>query len=199
MKCNGPPFYPEEIMSSNGRRSNPTGICYNEKESHKNGEAIMEEETRDNPGVIAPPPLIYAVPLAIGLLLHARFPLRPLRFMPRVVRVILGGSLVGLSLAVVVPAFRAMIRAHTNVDPTQPTTALVVEGPFKFTRNPLYLSLTLLYAGISIIVNALWTMLLLPVVLLVMRKGVIDREERYLERKFGEQYLRYKASVRRWI
>ena len=159
----------------------------------------MEEETRDNPGVIAPPPLIYALPLAVGLLLHARFPLRPLRFMPRMVRVVLGGSLVGLSLAVVVPAFRAMVRAHTNVDPTQPTTALVVEGPFKFTRNPLYLSLTLLYAGISIIVNALWTMLLLPVVLLVMRKGVIDREERYLERKFGEQYLRYKASVRRWI
>ena len=127
------------------------------------------EETRDNPGVIAPPPLIYAVPLAVGLLLHARFPFRPLRFMPRVVRVVLGSSLVGCALAVVVPAFRAMVRAHTNVDPTQPTTALVVEGPFKFTRNPLYLSLTLLYTGISIIANALWTLLLLPLVLLVMR------------------------------
>jgi protein-S-isoprenylcysteine O-methyltransferase Ste14 len=193
-------------MSSNRRRSKLTklkailtGICYNSKESHNNGEAIMEEETRDNPGVIAPPPLIYAVPLAVGLLLHARFPVRPLRLMPRVVRVVLGGSLVGLAVAVIASAFRKMVRAHTNVDPTQPTTALVVEGPFKFTRNPVYLSLTLLYTGISIIVNALWTMLLLPLVLLVMRKGVIDREERYLERKFGEQYLRYKASVRRWI
>jgi protein-S-isoprenylcysteine O-methyltransferase Ste14 len=193
-------------MSSDGRRSKLTkskailaSICYNRKESHNNGEAIMEEEMRDNPGVIAPPPLIYAVPLAVGLLLHARFPVRPLRFMPRVVRVVLGSSLVGLAVAVIASAFRKMVRAHTNVDPTQPTTALVVEGPFKFTRNPLYLSLTLLYTGISILVNALWTMLLLPVVLLVMRKGVIDREERYLERKFGEQYLRYKASVRRWI
>jgi len=92
-----------------------------------------------------------------------------------------------------------MMRAGTNVDPTQPATVLVVDGPFKYTRNPLYLSLTLLYAGIAILVNSLWTMLLLPVVLVVMRKGVVDREERYLARKFGEQYLRYKASVRRWI
>jgi protein-S-isoprenylcysteine O-methyltransferase Ste14 len=193
-------------MPSEGRRSKLTkikailaSICYNRKESHNNGETTVEEETRDNPGVIAPPPLIYAVPLAVGLLLHARFPVRPLRLMPRVVRVVLGGSLVGLAVAVIASAFRKMVRAHTNVDPTQPTTALVVEGPFKFTRNPVYLSLTLLYTGISIIVNALWTMLLLPLVLLVMRKGVIDREERYLERKFGGQYLRYKASVRRWI
>src|SRR5260370_1672075 len=193
-------------MSSDGRRSKLAkvkamvrGNRYKRKERKKNGEASMEQETRDNPGVIAPPPLIYAVPLAVGLLLHARFPVRPLRFMPRVVRVVLGSSLVGLAVAVIASAFRKMVRAHTNVNPTQPTTALVVEGPFKFTRNPLYLSLTLLYTGISIIVNALWTMLLLPLVLLVMRKGVIDREERYLERKFGEQYLRYKASVRRWI
>jgi len=166
---------------------------------HGAGEAIMEEETQDNPGIIAPPPLIYAGPLAVGLLLHARFPVRPLRFMPHVIRAALGGSLVGLALAIITRAFRLMVRAHTNVDPTRPTTALVVEGPFKFTRNPLYLSLTLLYTGISILVNALWTLLLLPLVLLVMRKGVIDREERYLERKFGEQYLRYKQSVRRWI
>lgn len=109
----------------------------------------MKEETRDNPGVIAPPPLIYAVPLAIGLILQTRFPVRPLRFIPRVVRIVLGGSLVGLAVAVIARAFRLMVRAHTNVDPTQPTTALVVEGPFKFTRNPLYLSLTLLYTGIS--------------------------------------------------
>jgi protein-S-isoprenylcysteine O-methyltransferase Ste14 len=92
-----------------------------------------------------------------------------------------------------------MRRAHTNVDPTQPATALVVEGPFMLTRNPLYLSLTLLYTGITILVNTLWAMLLLPVILVVMRWGVIDREERYLERKFGERYLRYKASVHRWI
>jgi protein-S-isoprenylcysteine O-methyltransferase Ste14 len=159
----------------------------------------MNTEVRDNPGVLAPPPLIYAVPLIIGLILHALFPVRLCRFLPRMARAILGGSLIGFALTFVTSAFREMRRAHTNVNPTQPTTALVVEGPFKLTRNPLYLSLTLLYAGITILVNTLWAMLLLPVILVVMRWGVIDREERYLERKFGEQYLRYKASVHRWI
>ncbi len=159
----------------------------------------MENELRDNPGVIAPPPLIYAATLVIGLILHALYPVRLVRFLPRVVRVVLGCSLAGLALTIVTFAIRAMRRAHTNVDPSQPTTALVVEGPFKLTRNPLYLSLTLLYAGITILVNTLWSMLLLPVALAVMRKGVIDREEQYLERKFGEQYRQYKASVRRWI
>ena len=78
-------------------------------------------------------------------------------------------------------------------------TALVINGPFQFTRNPLYLSLTLVYSGIALLVNAFWALLMLPFVLLVMRQGVIDREECYLERKFGEEYLRYKARVRRWL
>jgi protein-S-isoprenylcysteine O-methyltransferase Ste14 len=159
----------------------------------------MENKLRDNPGLIAPPPLIYAVALVIGLILHALYPVRLVRFLPRLARIVLGFSLAGLALTIATFAIRAMMRAHTNVDPSQPTTALVVEGPFRLTRNPLYLSQTLLYAGISILVNTLWTMLLLPVILVAMRKGVIDREEQYLERKFGEQYLRYKARVRRWI
>jgi protein-S-isoprenylcysteine O-methyltransferase Ste14 len=159
----------------------------------------MDNQLQDNPGVIAPPPLIYAVPLLSGLILHALFPIRLVRFLPRMARIILGCSLVGLAVTLTTLAFRAMRRAHTNVDPSQPATALVVEGPFKLTRNPLYLSLTLLYAGITMLVNTLWTMLLLPVILVVIRKGVIDREEQYLERKFGDKYLHYKASVRRWI
>jgi protein-S-isoprenylcysteine O-methyltransferase Ste14 len=92
-----------------------------------------------------------------------------------------------------------MRRAGTNVNPTEPTTILVVEGPFKFTRNPLYLSLTLFYAGVAILMNALWAMLMLPAVLFLVNRGVIEREERYLERKFGEQYTQYKERVRRWI
>ncbi len=159
----------------------------------------MANDLPDNPGVIAPPPLIYAVPLIIGLILHVLFPVRLVRSLPRMARAVLGGSLLGSALTIATLAFRTMRRAGTNVDPSQPATALVVEGPFKLTRNPLYLSLALLYSGITILVNTLWAALLLPVILVVMRKGVIDREERYLERKFGEQYLRYKANVRRWI
>jgi protein-S-isoprenylcysteine O-methyltransferase Ste14 len=159
----------------------------------------MNNELRDNPGVIAPPPLIYAIPLLLGLLLHVLFPVHLIRYLPRLMRGFLGGSLVGFALTLITIAFRTMKRANTNVNPTQPTTTLVVEGPFQITRNPIYLSMTLFYTGITILVNTLWTALLLPPILIVMRKGVINREERYLERMFGEQYLRYKVSVRRWI
>ena len=89
--------------------------------------------------------------------------------------------------------------ANTNVDPTQPTTTIVTSGPFRFTRNPIYTSLTLLYIGIALIVNSLLTILLLPIILVLMNVGVIAREERYLERKFGTQYLAYKQRVHRWL
>ena len=95
--------------------------------------------------------------------------------------------------------FRAMGRADTNVDPYASTTALVTGGPFRFTRNPLYLALTLLYTGIASLLNALWPTLLLPIALWIMRRGVIDREERYLSEKFGEAYFQYRRRVRRWI
>jgi protein-S-isoprenylcysteine O-methyltransferase Ste14 len=155
-----------------------------------------QDELPDNPGIIAPPPLIYAGPLAVGLLLNLKF---PMRFLPRKVARILGLTLIGTSVILVSQAFQRMMRAGTNVNPTEPTTVLVTEGPFKYTRNPLYLSLTLFYAGVAALANALWTMLLLPAVLFVINRGVIDREERYLERKFGEQYIQYKERVRRWI
>ena len=96
-------------------------------------------------------------------------------------------------------ALRTMRQAGTNINPTQPTTAIVVEGPFRLTRNPLYLSLTVFYAGIATLINAFWVLLLLPVVMLLINRGVIDREEQYLARKFGEQYLHYKEQVRRWL
>ena len=92
-----------------------------------------------------------------------------------------------------------MRRAQTPVDPYSPSTAIVVEGPYRYTRNPLYLALTLFYLALASIVNSVWPLLLLPLVLLVIQRGVIAREERYLEQKFGEQYLRYKSRVRRWL
>jgi protein-S-isoprenylcysteine O-methyltransferase Ste14 len=92
-----------------------------------------------------------------------------------------------------------MGNAGTSPDYYRPATVLVVHGPFRFSRNPQYLSVTILYLGVAISVNALWPIVLLPVVLLVFTIGVIWREERYLERRFGERYLRYKARVRRWL
>ena len=92
-----------------------------------------------------------------------------------------------------------MKRAGTNIRPDQPTLALASDGPFRFTRNPLYIAVTGLYLGIALLVNALWPLVLLIPVLAVLRWGVVGREERYLEAKFGEPYRAYKARVRRWI
>ncbi len=153
-------------------------------------------EVPENAGVVAPPPLIYAGALIVGLVTNALF---PVAFLPRVLSRMLGWPLIGGGLLLGVYGFRTLRGAGTNVDPSESTSALVLEGPYRFTRNPLYVAMTLLYGGISARANALWPMLLLPLVLRVMRGGVIEREERYLERLFGEEYLRYKARVRRWI
>jgi len=154
------------------------------------------ENAQDNPGVIAPPPLLYAGALVAGILLNLVF---PVKFVPRWVGLIAGGLCILASNAFGPLAFREMRRAKTHVNPNRPVTSIVTSGPFRYTRNPIYVSFTLIYLGITLLANALWAMLLLPVVLIVMNFGVIEREERYLERKFGEQYMRYKQSVRRWI
>jgi protein-S-isoprenylcysteine O-methyltransferase Ste14 len=150
----------------------------------------------DNPGVIAPPPLIYAGALAAGLLANRRY---RIPFLPRRLARTLGWPLVACGLAVGFLGAREMRRAETNLDPYKPATAVVTGGPFQFTRNPLYLSMTMVYGGISALANALPPVLLLPIVLRLMRRGVIEREERYLERKFGDVYLQYKAEAPRWI
>jgi protein-S-isoprenylcysteine O-methyltransferase Ste14 len=93
----------------------------------------------------------------------------------------------------------AMKRAGTNIRPDQPALAIVSNGPFRFSRNPLYLALTGLYLGIALLADALWPLLLLVPTLAVLQWGVIAREERYLEAKFGESYRAYKSRVRRWV
>ena len=100
--------------------------------------------------------------------------------------------------------YRMMKRADTLIIgepfvPGRPTSNLITQRPFRYTRNPGYLAGAIVYAGIASLANALWAVLLLPVTLLMMRHTAIEREERYLEGKFGEEYLRYKAQVRRWI
>jgi protein-S-isoprenylcysteine O-methyltransferase Ste14 len=156
----------------------------------------MNEQISDNAGVIAFPPALYAITLMVGLGISFLF---PVSFLPHLV------SLPVAALAMIgagwlsTSAFRTMTSAQTAVDPSKPTTAIVSSGVFRLSRNPLYLSLTLLYIGISLLFSATWALLLLLPLLVVMQVGVIQREEVYLERKFGDEYLRYKAQVRRWI
>jgi protein-S-isoprenylcysteine O-methyltransferase Ste14 len=150
----------------------------------------------DYPGVIAPPPLIYLGGLVIGLLANRRY---RIPFLTRRVARTVGPALVVSGLAIGLLGSREMRRAETNLDPRKPATTVVTEGPFRFTRNPLYPSMTMIYLGISASANALAPILLHPMVLRLMRRGVIEREERYLERKFGDEYVQYKVKVPLWI
>ncbi|XGV96204.1 MAG: isoprenylcysteine carboxylmethyltransferase family protein [Leptolyngbya sp. BL-A-14] len=156
----------------------------------------MNEQISDNAGVIAFPPALYGVTLAIGLGISFLF---PVSLLPRLVSLSIAAlALIGAGW-LSTSAFRTMSSAQTAVDPSKPTTAIVSDGVFRFSRNPIYLSLTLLYIGISLLFSATWALLLLLPLLVVMQIGVIAREEQYLERKFGSTYLNYKAQVRRWI
>jgi protein-S-isoprenylcysteine O-methyltransferase Ste14 len=94
---------------------------------------------------------------------------------------------------------RTMRGADTTLALNKPVYSLVQDGPFRYSRNPGYLSLAMIYAGIAILRNALWPILLLPLVLVVTQRELIEREERYLERTFGEEYLAYKRRGRRWV
>ena len=151
---------------------------------------------RDCPNVIAFPPLVYGGTLLFGLLLQLVWPLSI--FEPHPPKWI-GGSVALLSAVLAKWGDHTMRRAGTNIKPTEPTITIVQDGPFRFSRNPLYISLTLFYVGVALIFNAVIPILVLPLLLVVVHLGIIRREERYLEAKFGDQYRQYRARVRRWI
>lgn len=153
-------------------------------------------EGRDRPGVLAPPPLIYAVCFAAGLLLRSRI---PARLFAGSLGIWLGWLLMLPSLVIALAAVRVMFRAGTAIAPHRPTTRLVTGGPFRWSRNPLYLSLTLLFTGLALLSNSLWPLLSVLPAAAILQLGVIHREERYLEGKFEDAYRSYKSRVRRWI
>jgi protein-S-isoprenylcysteine O-methyltransferase Ste14 len=155
-----------------------------------------ESQRRDAPGVIAPPPLIYLTGLGIGFALEA---LLPSASLPGALTWLLGGLLLVSGLALARSFVAAFRRADTAVNPGKPTTTIVTTGPYRVSRNPGYLGMALTYAGIAVLTGALWPLVSLVPVLILIDRGVISREERYLQNKFGEEYARYKSKVRRWL
>jgi len=154
------------------------------------------QSSPDSPGVVVFPPLLFGGALALGLLLHW---IRPVHLLPPMPARVAGVVLLVASGILARSGEAAMKRAGTNIRPDQPSLALVSDGPFRFSRNPLYIAVTGLYLGITLLVNALWPLVLLVPALVVLQRGVIAREERYLEAKFGEPYRAYRSRVRRWI
>ncbi|MEE9494221.1 MAG: isoprenylcysteine carboxylmethyltransferase family protein [Gammaproteobacteria bacterium] len=149
----------------------------------------------DNAGVIAPPPIIFAATVLIGLLLNKFVPLDAWNINLTIPGIFLIGS--GFLLAAT--CIRYFRKAGTTANPYSATDAISSSGPYRFSRNPMYLSLGLIQFGIGLLLNSLWVMVMILPALIVLHYGVILREERYLEAKFTDQYLKYKNSVRRWF
>ncbi|WP_051979798.1 methyltransferase family protein [Edaphobacter aggregans] len=142
------------------------------------------------------PPLVYGVSIVMGLLVHFGWP-RP--FLPRILAAPLGSFLVVAAVVVFSYSVRKFRAAGTPLPGNKPTTIIVRTGPYRFSRNPIYLAFTIFQLGIASWVNSVWLIATLMAAVALMASVVIPREERYLERRFGADYLDYKRSVRRWL
>lgn len=149
-----------------------------------------------HPGVILPPPLLYAGAFVLSLALNWAWPV-PILSHPAIRWT--GATVLLLGIALNLWGARSMMKARTPINPYRPVTTVVGSGAFRLSRNPLYVGLDLIFLGLTLILNNLWGALALLAVLVVMHYGVIRREERYLEARFGEPYRQYFATVRRYL
>lgn len=159
----------------------------------------MSKNEKDTAGVIAPPPLIFLSGLSFGGIIHWFYPLPIFSADYLTVLRIFGIGLIVFGLGIVLTARAKMQKAKTNIEPWKPTNAIISDGIYAVSRNPIYVAMILIYLGLTLIFNSVWFLPFLVFVLLVMQYGVILREERYLEKKFGAEYSEYKNKVRRWI
>jgi len=157
---------------------------------------LRTTDTKATSGVHFPPPLLYVGGFLVGVLLKRLFPLPAL---PRPVSL-------GLSFILLIPGFGLLywalgsfFRKKTSPLPFRPTTTLVITGPYRWTRNPMYLGMLLVYLGLAFWSSVLWAILLAPVVVGLVGRFVIRKEEAYLEARFGDAYRQYSRQVRRWL
>jgi protein-S-isoprenylcysteine O-methyltransferase Ste14 len=159
----------------------------------------MSNQTTDNPGVIAPPPLVFLSGLLLGGVIQWFYPKQIFPAEYLIVSRIFGVLLIVFGLGLVLTAKAKMQKAETNIEPWKPTTAIIADGIYSLSRNPVYVAMVFIYLGLTLIFNSLWFLPFLILVLFAIHFGVILREEKYLEKKFGAQYSDYKREVRRWI
>ncbi len=156
-------------------------------------------EARDSAGVIAPPPLIALAAVVLGLALDWLMPAYVVSVLLSLTeRIIIGAMLIAAGGALAIPAMRGFRSAGTHVEPWKPSSALVTGGIFGWLRNPMYVGLALIVAGLGIALASDWMLVMLVPAVLLLHFGVVKREERYLEAKFGDAYRAYKARVPRY-
>ena len=162
------------------------------------GTTMPNDKAPAHAGVRFPPPFVYAIGILVGWLLGRWIPW-PITAGPSRIREVAAAVFALVYLALFVGALTAFRRAHTTLVPNRPATAFVTSGPYAFTRNPMYVSLVALYIAVSLWLNSWWPLVLLPVVVFVIDRAVIAREERYLGAAFPQEYSAYRSRVRRWL
>ena len=153
---------------------------------------------RDNPRVYIPPPLIYIAIFAVSFFLQKKVAINDSMFKKQF---ILGAGIIFFILALffIARSLLQFIRSENTVVTIKGASSLQTNGIFEITRNPMYLGLVMVYLGLTCLIGNWWNLIFLPFLLLIIQEYVIKREEKYLERKFGQEYTAYKQVVRRWL
>jgi protein-S-isoprenylcysteine O-methyltransferase Ste14 len=159
----------------------------------------MPDAALDRPDVVVFPPLIPLTTLLLACLLQWLTPLGWIAGLELPVRIAIGAIVAVAGLVTAVCGRRELVMGGTNVSPSQPTTALITGGVFKYTRNPLYVGVSVALCGIALIFGLDWVLLLIVPSCMFLHFAVVRHEERYLEQKFGDAYRRYKARVPRYL
>lgn len=159
----------------------------------------MTAADHDSPGVPVPPPLLFVAGFLAGLLADGVVPVGVLGPARRGLAVTGGWGSITAGLLVMLWGLATFVRSRTAVMPHLPASRLVTTGPYRFSRNPMYVGLTLTYVGLALLIDTAWPLFLLPVVVTLLMIVVVRREERYLDRAFGDDYRAYRRRVRRWI
>lgn len=153
---------------------------------------------KDSPGVYIPPPLFYVFTFIIAIIIQRKFPIDNYLFQQEWLK-ITGIAFLVISLFFLVRSLRQFFKSKNTLILIKPATSLQTNGIYGITRNPMYVGLAIVYLGLSCILGNWWNFILFPILVLIVKEYIIKREERYLEREFGQKYTDYRSKVRRWL
>ena len=156
------------------------------------------ENKKDHPGIYVPPPIVYALTFLVAVFIQKKLPIDDSLFHRQLAKIV-GVGLLIIALFFLIRSLRQFFLSKNTLVTIMAANSLQTNGIYNITRNPMYLGLAIVYLGISCLIGNWWNIILFPLLLLLIQEYMIKREEKYLERRFGQVYLDYKSKVRRWI